>query len=62
MPMQQVQHQQVDSLQQSQMRNNLAQLPNNNIEYDQIGIDFVLTYDSHGNPLRVPAPYPSPPR
>lgn len=62
MQMQQVQHQQVDSLQQPQMRNNLAQLPNNNIEYDQIGIDFVLTYDSHGNPIRASAPYPSPPR
>jgi len=35
---------------------NMAQLPNNRLDYDQIGIDFVLTYDS-----QVPAPYPSPP-
>ena len=27
------------------------QLPNNNFNYDQIGIDFVLTYDSQGNPI-----------
>lgn len=35
---------------------NMAQLPNSRLDYDQIGIDFVLTYDS-----QVPAPYPSPP-
>ena len=40
---------------------NMAQLPNNRVDYDQIGIDFVLTYDSQGRPIRVPAPYPSPP-
>lgn len=42
---------------------NPAQLPNNQINYDDIGIDFVLTYDSQGNPIQVPAPhpYPSPP-
>ena len=40
----------------NQPMRNLAQLPNNRIDYDQIGIDFVLTYDS-----QVPAPYPSPP-
>lgn len=28
-----------------------VQLPNNNFNYDQIGIDFVLTYDSQGNPI-----------
>lgn len=39
----------------------MAQLPNNTIDYDQIGIDFVLTYDSLGRPIQVPAPYPSPP-
>lgn len=41
-----------------------SQLPNNNLNYDQIGIDFVLTYDSQGNPI-FPDPssagaYPSP--
>lgn len=45
-----------------------VQLPNNNYNYDQIGIDFVLTYDSQGNPI-LPNPnmagtgagaYPSP--
>ena len=36
-----------------------SQLPNNHLDYDQIGIDFVLTYDSHGRPSR--AAYPSPP-
>lgn len=46
---------------QQQMRS-MAQLPNNDIDYDQIGIDFVLTYDSQGRPiLPAPAPYPSPP-
>lgn len=43
-----------------QMRN-MAQLPNNRLDYDQIGIDFVLTYDSQGNPIQNPGPYPSPP-
>lgn len=32
------------------------QLPNPRLDYDQLGIDFVLTYDSHGRPA-----YPSPP-
>lgn len=36
-----------------------GQLPNNRLDYDQIGIDFVLTYDSQGQPYRVA--YPSPP-
>ncbi|GAB7347918.1 hypothetical protein MBLNU459_g5435t3 [Dothideomycetes sp. NU459] len=36
-----------------------GQLPNNRLDYDQIGIDFVLTYDSQGQPYR--AAYPSPP-
>jgi hypothetical protein len=41
-------------------------LPNNTgLNYDQIGIDFVLTYDSQGNPI-LPDPstldaFPSPP-
>jgi hypothetical protein len=39
----------------------MAQLPNNRLDYDQIGIDFVLTYDSQGRPIQLPAPYPSPP-
>jgi hypothetical protein len=42
----------------------MTQLPNNNLNYDQLGIDFVLTYDSQGNPI-LPDPsitgaYPSP--
>lgn len=40
-----------------------AQLPNNNLNYDQIGIDFVLTYDSQGLPIfpdpSVAGAYPS---
>lgn len=40
------------------------QLPNNNFNYDQIGIDFVLTYDSQGIPIfpdpSVAGAYPSP--
>lgn len=45
------------------MSRSAAQLPNNQMDYDSIGIDFVLTYDSQGNPIQVPAPhpYPSPP-
>lgn len=38
----------------------MAQLPSARIDYDQVGIDFVLTYDSQGRPI-PPAPYPSPP-
>lgn len=44
-----------------------SQVPDNQLDYDQIGIDFVLTYDSQGRPIRTPlgrdppAPYPSPP-
>lgn len=48
----------VTSAPQPQMRNNMAQLPGNQLDYDQIGIDFVLTYDSQGAPR---LPYPSPP-
>lgn len=46
-----------------QMGRSAAQLPNSQIDYDDIGIDFVLTYDPQGNPMQVPAPhpYPSPP-
>lgn len=41
---------------------NPAQLPSSRLDYDQIGIDFVLTYDSQGNPIFPrAAPYPSPP-
>ena len=39
---------------------NMAQLPTNRLDYDQIGINFVLTYDSQGRPISS-APYPSPP-
>lgn len=42
-------------------RANTAQLPSHHLDYDQIGIDFVLTYDAQGRPLHIPAPYPSPP-
>lgn len=37
----------------------MAQLPSNRLDYDSIGIDFVLTYDSQGRPIQ--GPYPSPP-
>jgi len=42
---------------------NMAQLPTNRLDYDQIGIDFVLTYDSQGRPMMAGpnGPYPSPP-
>jgi hypothetical protein len=33
----------------------MGQLPSNRLDYDQIGIDFVLTYDSRGRPI-LPAP------
>jgi hypothetical protein len=39
----------------------MAQLPNNRMDYDSIGIDFVLTYDSLGRPIPIQRPYPSPP-
>lgn len=39
----------------------MAQLPSNQFDYDSVGIDFVLTYDSQGRPTQIPAPYPSPP-
>ncbi|KXT07486.1 hypothetical protein AC578_549 [Pseudocercospora eumusae] len=38
---------------------NMSQLPSNRLDYDSIGIDFVLTYDSQGRPIQ--GPYPSPP-
>lgn len=42
----------------------VTQLPNNNFNYDQIGIDFVLTYDSQGIPIfpdpSIAGAYPSP--
>lgn len=48
------------NMQSGQMRS-MAQLPNNRLDYDSIGIDFVLTYDSQGRPIQMPGPYPSPP-
>lgn len=44
----------------SQMQS-MAQLPSNRLDYDQIGIDFVLTYDALGRPIQPRMPYPSPP-
>ncbi|KAI9709260.1 MAG: hypothetical protein M1820_003380 [Bogoriella megaspora] len=38
---------------------NLAQLPQGGLDYDQLGIDFVLTYDDY--PTYERKPYPSPP-
>ncbi|CAD0058852.1 unnamed protein product [Aureobasidium pullulans] len=39
-----------------------GQLPGQHLDYDQIGIDFVLTYDSQGQPQPYNrAAYPSPP-
>ena len=44
--------------------NQPMRLPNNNYDYDQIGIDFVLAYDSQGNPIfhdpNSAGAYPSP--
>lgn len=37
-----------------------AQLPNSGMDYDQLGIDFVLTYDSQPQPS-YRGGYPSPP-
>lgn len=37
-----------------------GQLPTQHLDYDQIGIDFVLTYDPQGRPYERAA-YPSPP-
>ena len=62
MPNDQMQPQSTGAPMQPQpLRHNMAQLPSTNLDYDQIGIDFVLTYDSQGRPHQVPAPYPSPP-
>ena len=44
-----------------QMQHTMAQLPNSRVDYDDIGIDFVLTYDSQGRPVPPYHPYPSPP-
>lgn len=49
------------TMQNGRTRSNMAQLPSNRVDYDQIGVDFVLTYDSQGRPMQIPAPYPSPP-
>jgi len=38
----------------------MPQMHNPNIDYDQIGIDFVLTYDHPVGPM-LAGPYPSPP-
>lgn len=55
------QHSQHTEMQRPPTGGSMAQLPNSNVDYDQIGIDFVLTYDSQGRPMQIPAPYPSPP-
>ena len=55
------QMQQVGNMQQPHLRHNMAQLPTNRLDYDQIGIDFVLTYDSQGRLVQGRPPYPSPP-
>jgi hypothetical protein len=51
-------------LQQGGATNQRMPLPNNNYDYDQIGIDFVLAYDSQGNPIfhdpNGAGAYPSP--
>jgi hypothetical protein len=54
-----VPHQQQFSgdMQQSQM--SMSQLPSNQIDYDQTGVDFVLAYGSQNRPM--PASYPTPP-
>jgi hypothetical protein len=54
-----VSHQQQFSgdMQQSQM--SMSQLPSNQIDYDQTGVDFVLAYGSQNRSM--PASYPTPP-
>jgi len=42
-----LQHVTPNSAMQRQQMQSMAQLPSSRIDYDQIGIDFVLTYDSH---------------
>jgi len=37
------------------------QMPRGGIDYDQLGIDFVLEYDSRGRPIYGRPAYPSPP-
>lgn len=58
-----LQHLPPNSAMQQQQMQSMAQLPSSRLDYDQIGIDFVLTYDSQGRPIQIPkpAPYPSPP-
>ena len=48
-----------DASRQSSQMQSMAQLPSSRLDYDQIGIDFVLTYDAHGRPY-LPADPPSP--
>lgn len=63
MPNQMAHPQHYANMQPNQMRN-MAQMPTSRLDYDSIGIDFVLTYDSQGNPIQFPGPsnpYPSPP-
>ena len=38
-----------------------AQIPRGGMDYDQLGIDFVLAYDSQGRPTFGRPAYPSPP-
>jgi len=38
-----------------------AQAPRGGMDYDQLGIDFVLAYDSQGRPTFGRPAYPSPP-
>lgn len=49
------------SMQANNRMRSMAQLPSNRLDYDQVGVDFVLTYDSQGRPMQIPDPYPSPP-
>lgn len=61
MPVSHVQQQQ-GAMQQLQTPNSMAQLPaNQQVDFDQVGVDFVLAYDSLGRPINTSAPYPSPP-
>ena len=45
------------NMQQSQM--SMSQLPSNQVDYDQTGVDFVLAYGSQNSSM--PASYPTPP-
>lgn len=54
-----VTHQQQYNGAMQQSHVSMAQLPSNQVDYDQTGVDFVLAYASQGRSM--PASYPTPP-